>query len=121
VEVPEGYAVNFLFPEHLAAPALHAAVEDAPPLKVSAQERAEQQLAGGVDGLEVVVERKIKNGKFVDPVTVQDIVKEIRRLGYSIDKTWMKCRPITEPKNEEIKIHFPTGYEAAISLICQAA
>ncbi len=120
MEVPEGYAVNFLFPQHLAFESPNGAPKAEEPVKkTSKEEREDEQLAGELDGVEVVVAGKIKQGKFAQPITHKDVRGELKEMGYKVAFDAIKMAPITEPGNHEVIIDFPTGFEATITVIAE--
>ncbi len=121
VEVPEGYAVNFLFPQHLAFEhAGGAPKEEEAPQKTSKEEREDEQLAGELDGLEVIVAGKMKNGKFAKPISYKDVRAALKEMGHTVGFDVIKMVPITEPSTHEVVIEFSTGFEATITVIAEA-
>ncbi len=120
MEVPEGYAVNFLFPQHLAFVALPEQQEKEAPQKNKKQESEEQKLAADLDGLEVIVAGKTEKGKFTKSLNPKDVRSSLKEMGYKVDEDLIVMSPITEPGNHEIIIEFSTGYEATLTVIAEA-
>jgi len=121
VEVPEGYAVNFLFPQHLAFESPNGAPKEEEPVKkTSKEEREDEQLAGELDGVEVIIAGKIKNGTFVQPLTHKDVRAALKEMGYKVGFDLIKMAPITEPGNYEAAIDFPTGFEATVTVTAES-
>lgn len=115
VEVPEGYAVNFLFPQHMAVKENKTQEELAPaPRKLSKEEQTEERLAAEIDGLEVVVPVKSVKGKVKTPVTATEIRAGLKELGYSVEKKMIKTDAITSFGSVEVPVEFPSGFESLI-------
>ena len=88
VDVPDGYAQSFLFPEHLAVLATKdvvardKALDDRP--KETKVEREDREMAGELDGLEIVVPVQMDKGKVKEPVTVAMIRQALKDLGHKV-------------------------------------
>lgn len=119
VEVPEGYAVNFLFPQHLAFESVGGAPKEEKIEKTSRQEQEDESLAAELDGLEVIVAGKIKKGKYVKPISYKDVRAALKEMGHTVAFDVIKMVPITEPGTHEVVIEFPTGFEATITVIAE--
>ncbi|NBS70080.1 hypothetical protein EBT31_14390, partial [bacterium] len=120
VEVPEGYAVNFLFPQHLAFENAGGPPKEEEVKKTSKEEREDEQLAGELDGFEVVIAGKMKKGKFAQPISYKDVRASLKDMGYKVGFDVIKMAPITEPGTHEVLIEFPTGFEATMTVIAEA-
>lgn len=124
VEVPEGYAVHFLFPQHLAVkedPAKLKREEEAAVRKPSKAEEAERNLAAEIDGLEVVIPVKSVKGKIKAPVTATEIRAAIKDMGYSLEKKLIKTEPLTNFGTTEVPVEFPSGFESQLQVTIEPA
>ena len=122
VDVPEGYALNFLFPQHLAVKVSAQTLTDAQEAKSlrSLKPQAvsgDQALAADLDGLEVVLEVPVTKGKLRQPVTAAQVRAALKDMGYTVSKALLKVPDITEPGNYDVPLNFPSGYEAKLSLV----
>ena len=126
VDVPEGYALNFLFPQHLAVKVANSVITDkdeAKRLKSMKPEpiSPEQDLAGEIDGMEVAVQAQLKKGKMVAPVTATEIRAALKELGYKIPKSAIKVGPITALGSQDVPINFDSGFEATIRVVVESS
>lgn len=126
VDVPDGYAQSFLFPEHLAVLATKdtvardKALEDRP--KETKDEREDRELAGELDGLEVVIPVAEKKGKLAEDVTSAVIRQALKDLGLKVPFDAIRLKePLREFGSYEVGIVFGTGFEATITVIIEAA
>lgn len=123
VEVPDGYAIQFLFPQHLAVKVDAAAVaqQETTHKEMSKEAKEEQSLAGEIDALEVVVQAKTENGKLKKPVTATEVRAALKEMGYKVPKNVIKMEPLTELGSKEVTLEFPSGFDAVITLSVEAA
>jgi large subunit ribosomal protein L9 len=122
VEVPEGYALNFLFPQHLAVKEEKTKDELAPqPRKLSKAEQEEEKLAAEIDGIEVVVPVKAVKGKLKSPVTATEIRAGLKELGYSVEKKMIKTDLLNAFGSVEVPVEFPSGFESLIRVTIEPA
>lgn len=128
VEVPDGYAENFLFPQHLAAvskPETDEQKGQSGSLErrrngASVHDDIEQELAADLDGLEVVVTAPVKGNKFKKPVTATELRSALKEMGYTVEKKYLTIDPILEPGEVEVTLNFPSGFEAKLKVIAEA-
>lgn len=116
VEVPEGYATHFLFPQHLAVLETHKPEEVAKAKAPSKEELEEEKLAAEVDGQEVVIQVRGVKGKPKTAVTATEIRKGLKDLGYSVEKSAIKTSPLTTFGSVDIPVEFSSGFEAQIKV-----
>jgi large subunit ribosomal protein L9 len=126
VDVPDGYAVNFLFPQHLAVKVGQSALTDKDEVKRLKSVRPEavspeQELASEIDGLEVVVQAQMKKGKMVAPVTATEVRAALKDLGYKLPKSAIKMEPITSLGSLDVPILFASGFEATVQVVVEQA
>lgn len=125
VNVPDGYARSFLFPEHLAVlatkdvVAADKALDDRP--KETKAEREERMLAAEIDGLEIVRAVKEEKGTPAVAVEKQDVKQGLKELGFKVPLDFISMKPIKEFGTFEVPVLFPTGFESQLSLIIEAA
>ena len=94
VEVSDGYARNFLFPQKKAIAADAKATselrsrEESRQFKISEDRKAASQLAEKINGVEISIQMGHgQDGRLYGSVTAKDIATELsRRLGVEIDK-----------------------------------
>ena len=121
VDVPQGYAEHFLFPQHLAfaARAQIKPVEEKKIKKPSQEERTQEQLAADLDGVEVVLAGKTKNGVFTKPFSVKELRAALKEMGYAVPGEAIHMVPITEPGNYDVLFESSLGYEAKIQVLAE--
>ncbi|MFZ2681915.1 MAG: 50S ribosomal protein L9 [Patescibacteria group bacterium] len=125
VDVPDGYAINFLFPQYLAVKVANSVATDkdeAARLKVMKKEpiSPQQELAGQLDGLEVVITVPVKKGKLSAPVTATEVRASLKDMGYSVPKSAIKMSPIIALGTQDVHILFETGFEATITVVVES-
>ncbi len=94
VEVSDGYARNFLFPQKKAVPADAKATnelrtkEEAKQFKISEDRKAASQLAEKINNVEIEIKMGHgQDGRLYGSVTSKDIAEELkRRLNIEVDK-----------------------------------
>lgn len=94
VEVSDGYARNFLFPQKKAIPADAKATnelknkEEAKQFRISEDRKAAQQLAEKINGVELDIQMGHgQDGRLYGSVTVKDVAGALKaKIGADIDK-----------------------------------
>lgn len=125
VDVPEGYARSFLFPEHLAASASadtvakDKALDNRP--REGKEEREERELSAEIDGLEIVIPAKEEKGIPAAQITKEDIRKGLKELGFKVPLDFISMKPVQEFGTFDVPVTFPSGFESQLSLIIEAA
>ncbi|MFH1611004.1 MAG: 50S ribosomal protein L9, partial [Patescibacteria group bacterium] len=85
-EVVEGYARNFLFPQHLAVEATEHSIRQQEEKKKAASnkekkhEKMDKQMIAKIDGAEVLISAKADNGKLYASITARDVVQGLKEL-----------------------------------------
>ncbi|MBI2476725.1 50S ribosomal protein L9 [Candidatus Uhrbacteria bacterium] len=128
VDVSNGYARNFLFPQNLAIEATPEALE-----RLKAQERkaakeakgrdrASRQSAEALEGSELVVRAKVnEDGTLYGAISAKDIVKAARAGGMALKPEYIReHEPIKETGEYALWADFPGSYEASFHLIVEA-
>ncbi len=124
VEVSEGYARNFLFPQNLAvqaSPQALSAVKEKKERAVKQTEKAlaaSRKLAQKLDGYEITVKAKMTDkGSLFGAVGVKDVVKAFKAEGIAVEPEWVVIsKPIKETGTHRLTLDLPHGLEAEISL-----
>lgn len=94
IDVSDGYARNFLFPQKKAVPADAKATnelknkEEAKQYKINEDRKAAQALADKINNLEIeIIMGHGADGRLYGSVTAKDIAEELKkRIGVDIDK-----------------------------------
>lgn len=94
VNVSDGFARNFLFPQQLAVEATKANLNEAAQAKAREARRKEQEIqeykdiAAKLNGIEVTLKaRSGKDGKLFGSITNKEIAEEIKtQFGYDVDR-----------------------------------
>ena len=94
VEVSDGYARNFLFPQKKAVPADAKATselrskEEARQYKISEDRKAAEAVASRIRGVEIEIKMGHgQDGRLYGSVTAKDIAEELKRaVGVEVDK-----------------------------------
>ncbi len=126
MDVPDGYAMNFLFPQHLAVKVADSVMTDTQearhlkslkPVAIS----AEQELAGEIDGLEVVIPIQLKKGKVTTPITATEVRAALKDMGYKLPKSAIQMEPVNSLGSVDVPIKLGQGFEAVITLVVESA
>lgn len=126
--VADGFAQNFLIPNGLAVPATQGALKKAQELVEKKKERSQQDLeeaqkiAGEIDGKELVIKEKAKEGKLFGSINAETIVKKLSEENIDINKNNVELNsPIKEVGEYKIKIKLDHGLEAELKLVVEEA
>ena len=126
VEVSEGYARNFLYPQHLAVEATpqmlaeREAKAKAASNKVRKEDKASRKLAAELDGAEVIIAAKADNGTLYAAITAKDIAKELKAQGYKVKPEFIKFEGTKEVGTSEVVVSLPGAYDATITVVVEA-
>jgi len=125
-EVSNGYARNFLLPGKLAELATPETLKKSEKLKKQGiqKEKEElknnQELAAVIDGREIVIKSKEKDGKLFGSVGVKEIIKELKNQEIEIkEESIILDAPIKETGEKNVLIKLDHGIEAAIKVIVE--
>jgi large subunit ribosomal protein L9 len=124
-EVVEGFARNFLFPQHLAVEATEHSIRQQEEKKKAAsnkekkQEKLDRQLISKIDGAEVVITAKADNGKLYASVGVKDVVEGLKDLGFKVTHDDIDFSPKKEIGTYEAIVS-RGEFEAGITVIIEA-
>ena len=123
-EVADGYARNFLIPQNLAQPATEQALREAE-LNAAKKSKTEQtdleeaqKLAEQLDGRELFIKVKEKDGTLFGSVNEKTISKAFADEGLKIEPESVKLEePIKEVGDYDVRLELPHGLEANIKVI----
>lgn len=127
VEVSEGYAMNFLFPQHMAVEATARVLKNMADRERSAkkkekkEEREERQLASEIDGQEIIIKVKADGGKLYAAIKPNDVQKALKEMDIQVKKELIKLPTIKETGSYEASVEFKTGFEATVNIIVEEA
>ena len=122
-EVSDGYALNHLFPRHLA---VQASAQKAAELKAKEKKIAKdmekdlkdvQSLADRLDGYTLTIEDKVNEDNVLyAAITDQRIAQALKTYGFPVNKNMIVTEPIKEVGDYKIKIKLRYGLEALLNL-----
>ncbi|MCX6766452.1 MAG: 50S ribosomal protein L9 [Candidatus Moranbacteria bacterium] len=123
-EVAEGYARNFLIPQNFVKPATEQAVQEVE-LKKEKKTKSDQielaevqKIAEQLDGRELFIKVKEKDGTLFGSVNEKTIAKTFADEGLKIDPKNVKLEePIKEVGDYDVKLELDHGLEANIKVI----
>ncbi len=123
-EVAEGYAVNFLFPRHLAVLASSKTISNLNADKRRKEKGAEmdlktqQSLASRLEGLPLIFTEKTNEAGFLyAAVGPQKISESLKKMGFDIDKNKISANLIKEPGEFDATVKLKHGLEIKIHII----
>lgn len=126
-DVADGYAMNFLFPRHLAVQASKSAITelDAQRKKKAKEEendlREQQSLADRLDGLELKFTDKVSDkGQLYSAITAQKIAERLALMKLSVDKKQITVPPIKAAGEFNARVKFRHGLSAKVRIIVSA-
>lgn len=127
VDVSDGYAHNFLFPQNLAVQATAASLarmreEEAKSVRVAKKGEAEaRKLASKLDGFEVLVSEKASDaGTFFAAVTAKTVAAVLKKAGFGVSADMIEMDPFKEPGERDVLVNLPNGFEATIKVIAES-
>lgn len=123
-EVAEGYARNFLIPQNFVKPATDQAIQEIElkkekKIKSDQMELIEvQKIAEQLDGRELFIKVKEKDGTLFGSVNEKTIAKTFADEGLKVDPKNVKLEePIKEVGDYDVKLELDHGLEANIKVI----
>lgn len=128
VNVSDGYALNFLFPQNLGVQATEQSIQrmreqEAKATRVVKKDVVEaKKLASKLDGFELLLKEKVsEGGVFYAAVTAKSVAAALKKAGYPVGEDAVEMPPIKEPGEREVTVNLPQGFEARINIIVEAA
>ncbi len=122
IDVTEGYARNFLFPQHLAVEATDATLKNLEEKKRSAskqnsrKEADEKKLIKAIDGMEIVILAKSDNGSLYASVGSKEVASELKKRGHKVKSEWIDFQAMKDVGSSEAVVVTPGGFEARITV-----
>ena len=124
IEVSDGYARNFLFPQNLAVQATAKTLTEVKLKKEKKEKETKKslkeagRLASALDGLEIIITAKANEaGKLYAAVSGKDIAEAVKAKSVKIDPEWVEfVEPIKETGDFEVVVNLPHGFEAKINV-----
>ncbi len=128
VNVNEGYARNFLFPQNLAVQATEEAirkVEQEKKQKSKKDDKAMKAAAAAakkLDGYELkMAEKTNEDGGLYAAVTAEIIAKALKKAKFDVTAESVELAdPIKEVGEREVLVNLPHGFEATIRLTVES-
>lgn len=129
VDVSDGYARNFLFPQNLGVQATEDSIRRLREQEEAAERRTKKgmSLAGKaaqkIEGYELVLKEKVSDGgKLYAAVSPKTIAKALKKAGFEVDEAMVELKsPIKDVGEREVAINLPHGFEATITVRIEAA
>jgi len=123
VEVADGFARNFLFPQGKAYPATPEAIEKIKKEKkkeeVKEKKREEENrvLKGKIEKVKLTIKKKAKNKKLFGSVSASEIAKLLKEKKFDITSKQIEIpNPIKETGKHKVKVVLGKGIEAKIEI-----
>ena len=124
VEVSDGYARNFLFPQKKAVPADAKATNElknkaeAQQYKINEDRKAAQAIADKINNVEIeIVMGHGADGRLYGSVTAKDIAEELkRRIGVDVDKRKISVNDIKAAGEYSADVKLYNGIVAQITV-----
>ncbi|MCX6715022.1 MAG: 50S ribosomal protein L9 [Candidatus Uhrbacteria bacterium] len=124
VEVSDGHAQNFLFPQNLAVPATEEALRNMKERETIAKKQSQKaivamgKVAEKLDGYEITLEEKVNDdGVLYAAVTKKMIAKALKKEGFDIDEEMVQLsEPLKSPGTKTLTIELPFNFDAEVRL-----
>ncbi|PIQ67627.1 50S ribosomal protein L9 [Candidatus Uhrbacteria bacterium CG_4_9_14_3_um_filter_41_35] len=124
-EVSEGYARNFLFPQHIAIEASEQTLreknekEQTEIRRSKKIEQEEKKKAKVLDGFEVFIKVKTDGGKLYASVGPNDIAEALKETKHKIEPELIKFKPVKELGTYEAVVEFASGFDATLTVVIE--
>ncbi|PJE77214.1 50S ribosomal protein L9 [Candidatus Uhrbacteria bacterium CG10_big_fil_rev_8_21_14_0_10_48_16] len=127
VDVSDGHARNFLFPQNMAVPATAESLKkkDDKEKALSKKEHREMSIAGdlasSLEGLELLMQEKVSEGGVLyASVSPKAIASALKKKGFNVDPEFLKLtHPLKDVGEHIVSVHLPYGFEAEIKIIIE--
>ncbi len=128
VNVSDGFALNFLIPRGLAAPATQGVINEAADKKTAEKIRLEKAKQKALEDKETLssatVHVKVKSGsaegKIFGSVTTKEIAAELNAMGFAVDKKDITLKePIRKLGRDFVEIRLFHGISAKVNVVVE--
>ncbi|NQV90171.1 50S ribosomal protein L9 [Candidatus Uhrbacteria bacterium] len=127
VEVSDGHARNFLFPQNMAVPATAESMkkkeekEKALSKKEQREMSVSSDLAASLEGFELIMQEKVNDsGVLYAAISPKAICSALKKSGFKVEEESVKIgQPIKEVGDHMIHIQLPYGFEAELRIIIE--
>ena len=123
VNVSDGYAMNFLFPQNLAIQATDEAIRRMKEREATVEKRAKKglkeaaNLAQRLEGVEVLMKEKVSDkGHFFAAVHAKQVAALLKKAKFPVTDDMIEMEAMKEPGEKTVIVHLPHGFEAQIQL-----
>ena len=124
INVPDGYARNFLFPKNLAVPADNAALSELKSRKDAAEHHKQEEIAAAqavadkLNGKSVTLKAKAgSSGRLFGSITSKEIAEEINRaFSINIDKKKLSVADIKNFGEYSAEVKLYKGISAKVNV-----
>ena len=124
VEVSDGHAQNFLFPQNLAVPATEEALRNMKERETIAKKQSQKaivamgKVAEKLDGYEITIEEKVnEDGVLYAAITKKMIAKALKKAGFEIEEEMVQLsEPLKSPGTKTLTIELPFNFDAEVRL-----
>ncbi len=124
VNVSDGYALNFLFPQNLAVQATEEAIRRTKEREATAERRGKKEMAKSakaaqaLEGFELVLKEKTsEGGKLFAAVNAKAIASALKKAGFDVTDAMVGLdKPIKEAGERRVTVNLAHGFEAEIVL-----
>lgn len=127
VDVSDGHARNFLFPQNLAVAATADSMKKKSDKEASLSRKEHRELsvmgalAAELDGFELILQEKVSDGGILyAAVTGKAIADGLKKGGFKVDPEWVELEhPLKEPGDYTVNLSLAHGFEAQIRVIIE--
>lgn len=125
--VPDGYARNFLLAKKFAAVATASGVaqvkheEEKRKAQEAEAKQEVQKLADAINGKQIVLKARAKDGKLFGSITAKEIAMEIKKIGLVVPEKAIQVEHIRELGEKKVKISLEFGISANVTLMVEQA
>ena len=124
VNVSDGYARNFLFPQNLAIEANNAALselksrEESKAHHTAVEKKEAEELAAKINNITVTIHAKAGNsGKLFGAITSKEVVTELKnQYSINIDKRKINMKDIKSYGDFTVSVKLYTGITASLNI-----
>lgn len=124
VEVSDGHARNFLFPQNLAIQATAEALQKMKEREIMARKQSQKavvatgKLAEKLDGYELELVEKVNDeGILYASVTKKMIAKALKKAGFDVEEDMVDLsEPIKKPGEKTVLINLPHDFDAEVKI-----